>query len=1391
MKKKPKIDAHESGLVHPTVIVGFVDEVSSTAVSGWAKAEGRDEFVTVVAYQDGLELGRSTADHFRQDLLDASFGSGSHGFRIDFVQPVESTDNVSVQIESDSNTVTLPFSNRVIDAEQVLPTPHDVICNIDSISQRNITGWARSNLFPDAKVMVEFYHQEEKIGEGLAAQFRSDLFDHGLDDGHFGFSAQFLNDLPAESIVEIQVLIPAKPSLGVVSTKFVPLAAESKGVMPQLHFAGHVDHCSRTEAWGWAWCKDHPDRSVLVQVFDEGVFRGETIADMPREDLIGWGVGDGQYGFRIKFDRPLTGSEQPKFRLSLTSPVDLEPEQMLSRKQARHSDQANSDSSHELIGWHSFYSNAGPRYEDQEQLITPIEMRQADVLAYYLPQFHSIEENDDFWGRRFTEWRQLPRSIPRFPGHYQPRIPRDLGFYDLEDGSVYREQSELAKAAGITAFGIYYYWFDAKRVLERPLEAVLQGSDGLPFFLVWANENWTRTWDGSEKEVLLGQNYLLEDDEELIADISRHLFHKNYYTIDGRPLFIIYRPGSIPEAASRIAHWRTILSEKYNLKPLIYMAQAFGDTDPNDFGLDGAIEFPPHKLSQFAPSRPTPDAYSKEFDGRVISYDHFVSRSLGEVNPAFPLIKTAVPSWDNDCRRPNRGLTLENSSPEKFQAWISALVAKNAHPLSNGRAVIAVNAWNEWAEGAYLEPDVHYGFAYLNALSRGNAGRPALTKPLPKVTVICPCYNHAEFIEARLSSIIGQTVAPHEIIFLDDCSTDDSVLLAEKVLSKCSIPYTIVRNGTNGGGPFPQWLKGMDRAKHDVIWIAETDDWCEPNFLRELLQTLEETPGCVAAFGRSSCINELSDPLIDLDDYYEGLDGVTWTSPWNMAGSKLFKNSFVARNIIPNASSLLFRRPILSLRERDIFQSFSFAGDWYFYALMLRSGTLAYNPAAGSFFRVRASSASRDRLLTEKHLEEHRVILREIANIYNPKVEALQKHVEILSCVFGRPLEYEDITSLVSYSQRSGSLRICIAAHSLAIGGGEIVPIMLANALVEMGHSVTYLIVDSAEDGAKKRLRPDITVYYLEDVIDDFGGFVSHHRFDVINSHNISVDYALYLRRIAIGCPYVSSLHGGYEHAAHLVDDQFRSYLHETVNRWLYLSDKNLEPLKLGDGDREALVKVFNAAPRVPAESLVTYRADHGIGEETCLFVLCSRAVEGKGWDIAIETIRDVVLRGGDAHLLLIGDGPQLDHYRSLADGYSFVTFAGSVAAPLPVMEQCDVAIFPSTYAGETAPLFLLEAFSCGLPVITSDMGEIPAMMGECDFMPGFVLSSDGSREAWVQLFADAAEAALSVELRNEFQIRSKARAAEFDLDVLVQLYTRVFSEVAPRASLKQDLTNV
>lgn len=341
------------------------------------------------------------------------------------------------------------------------------------------------------------------------------------------------------------------------------------------------------------------------------------------------------------------------------------------------------------------------------------------AVAFYLPQFHPIPENDAWWGKGFTEWSNVARAVPQFPGHYQPRLPGELGFYDLRIREIQYRQIELAQQYGLHGFAFYYYWFGGKRLLEFPIDQFLVDKDKkFPFCLVWANENWTRRWDGLEKDVLIAQTHGPETDVQFIQSLEPYLKDDRYIRINDRPMIIIYQASVLPDPVNTVNRWRQYCAEHKLGDPYLIAAQTFGFEDPRPLGFDAAVQFPPHNQLHHPRFRIN-DAIqiaNPDFHSYIFSYPEVVKYKEAEPeDAAYSLYKTVFPSWDSEPRKPGRGTIFAHSSPQLYARWLRAAgqwTLKN-HP-SEERFVF-INAWNEWAEGAYLEPDRRYGYAYLQA----------------------------------------------------------------------------------------------------------------------------------------------------------------------------------------------------------------------------------------------------------------------------------------------------------------------------------------------------------------------------------------------------------------------------------------------------------------------------------------------------------------------------------------------------------------------------------------------------------------------------------------------------------------------------------------------------
>lgn len=349
----------------------------------------------------------------------------------------------------------------------------------------------------------------------------------------------------------------------------------------------------------------------------------------------------------------------------------------------------------------------------------------AEVICFYLPQFHPIKENDLWWGPGFTEWTNVARMQKQFPGHNAPWLPADLGFYDLRLKETRRAQAELAKQYGITGFCYYVYWFQGRRLLERPLQLMLEdGEPDMPFCICWANENWSRRWDGSDADVLIGQQHTIDADQHYIDDMAPLLADERYIRVNGKLLILIYRPSLIPSRAQLFDHWRRRARERGLGELLICNMMTFGEFDPAPLDCDAAVEFPPH--TAFANELPreaieAPEAYK----GKAYDYADVVRSALGR-SFAYNYFPGVMPRWDNTPRKGAIGNVFVNSSPDLFEIWLRD-ACRRALAQPYDRKLVFINSWNEWAEGAHLEPDSIYGRAYLDAVRRVTAGTSPLT----------------------------------------------------------------------------------------------------------------------------------------------------------------------------------------------------------------------------------------------------------------------------------------------------------------------------------------------------------------------------------------------------------------------------------------------------------------------------------------------------------------------------------------------------------------------------------------------------------------------------------------------------------------------------------------
>lgn len=357
------------------------------------------------------------------------------------------------------------------------------------------------------------------------------------------------------------------------------------------------------------------------------------------------------------------------------------------------------------------------------EVVTP--PRRLDIIAFYLPQFHPIPENNLWWGDGFTEWTNTCRATPKFRGHWQPRLPADLGFYDLRLAETRQAQASLARSYGVSAFCYYYYWFDGTPLLDHPINEVMRtGEPDFPFLLLWANEPWSRGWDGKPRDVLMPQNYKAGWVQGLAKSIAPIMQDSRYHRYLGQPVFLIYRIADIPDPRTSLRELRAALADLGI--PRLHIAASWPNfpgndplpTDPTTLGLDAYFEFPPRALTDFRRRIVDLPGLDPQFQGRVFDYDGAVDHALCSLNEEVQGVRhrAVTMGWDNTPRRDQTSTIYYGATPAHFRRWLRGVVHHELETAKESEVMVFINAWNEWAEGTFLEPDQVFGRGWLEAV---------------------------------------------------------------------------------------------------------------------------------------------------------------------------------------------------------------------------------------------------------------------------------------------------------------------------------------------------------------------------------------------------------------------------------------------------------------------------------------------------------------------------------------------------------------------------------------------------------------------------------------------------------------------------------------------------
>ena len=499
----------------------------------------------------------------------------------------------------------------------------------------------------------------------------------------------------------------------------------------------------------------------------------------------------------------------------------------------------------------------------------------ATLVAFYLPQFHPIPENDAWWGAGFTEWRNVTRALPQFEGHVQPRLPADLGFYDLRNAESMRQQVALAKEYGIGAFCFYFYWFGGKTLLETPLRQWLSDTSlDLPFCLCWANEQWSRRWDGRDGDVLMAQAHSEQDDLAFIAHVADYLRDPRCLRVDGRPMLLVYRPHLLPEPKATATRWRDWCRAHAIGEIHLAYVQGFERPDPRSIGFDAAVEFPPN-MSNPRSLAATQCLLDPEYRGTVLDWRELATEVGTRALPEYLLYPGVNPGWDNEPRRPGAGRVYLHASPRGYEDWLRTTIHVRLKERSVERRLVFINAWNEWAEGAVLEPDVRLGHAYLDATRKALWPARVRDTAQPPWAIVHAWYPD---VLEEILCCLAATRLPWRLLVTTSAEQADAV---QAQLRTYSLPYEVMVLENRGRDILP-FLHAAERLLDEGVDVAlklhtkrsthldNGDAW-----RTELLQRLTGTDRAariLQAFAADASLGLVAPEghLLPLDEYWGG-----------------------------------------------------------------------------------------------------------------------------------------------------------------------------------------------------------------------------------------------------------------------------------------------------------------------------------------------------------------------------------------------------------------------------------------------------------------------------------------------------------------------------------------
>lgn len=658
----------------------------------------------------------------------------------------------------------------------------------------------------------------------------------------------------------------------------------------------------------------------------------------------------------------------------------------------------------------------------------------------------------------------------------------------------------------------------------------------------------------------------------------------------------------------------------------------------------------------------------------------------------------------------------------------------------------------------------------------------------PKISVIVPNYCHEKYLKQRLDSIYGQSYHNIEVILLDDGSHDNSLAILDEYYSL--YPDITIRhyNKSNSGGVFKQWGAGLGLASGDLVWIAESDDYCSENFLSELVQPLRNQ-AVMLAYARTEFVGgDALENIWTLEEYLAEVDADLWKQPFIAASHQLVNKAWAIKNIIPNVSSAVFRHPgKMRLLDDEAWQAMQICGDWVFYLHIICGGLVAYTPSATNYYRVHTNNTSTSTYAKEVYYKEHVRVAETLSSLYILDAGVLLKQQQILKNhwdLYRSGASESDFGCCYDTSHAGrGSLErkpnVMMVISAFVAGGGETFPIHLANMLKRVGYSVSILNLKYNETEPRVRALLDKAIPVLElSPIESLSVVVKDMGIEIVHSHHAWADYMVCrLLENDKNVNVMITTHGMYDSMDTHDLEYMLPLLKHRVNQFIYTAEKNLGAFQKAGMDLNRFVKIENALDSYETKTL--RRADLGIPESAFIVCLVSRAIPEKGWQEAVDAVFQArALSGRDIHLLLIGEGPEYSRLL-MSVHQDHVHMLGFKANVRDYFAMSDLGFLPSYFSGESFPLVLIDCLQSNRPMLASNIGEIVLMLEAEEGCAGTVFELVEGQVPVSTVAAIIAKYATDKITYQTHLNRVPSALKKFNPQVMIQKYDKIYQSLS------------